>query len=66
MGRSFIFYTVVAIGLVIIALNADDIEGRQGQASLTETLLVVGGVMLVLFGMRAALAKFNASRDRRE
>lgn len=66
MGRSVIFYAIAAIGMLIIALNADDIEGRNSQASLTETLVVIGGVLLALLAMRIGLAKFNAARDRAE
>lgn len=66
MGRSVIFYSVAAIGMLIIALNADDIEGRHSQASLTETLIVVGGALLALLVMRIGVARFNASRNRAE
>lgn len=66
MGRSVIFYTVAAIGLLVIALNADDIEGRHSQASFSETLIVIGGVLLALVAMRIGLARFNASRNRAE
>ena len=48
MGRTFIFYAIAAAGLLIVAMNADSIEGRQSQASMTETLLVVGGVLVLL------------------
>ncbi|MEZ5681891.1 MAG: hypothetical protein R3E14_11450 [Erythrobacter sp.] len=66
MGRTFIFYVIAAIGLLVIALNADDIEGRQSGASMGETLMVVGGVLGLLLFMRLALARFNARRDRAE
>ena len=66
MGRTVIFYLIAAIGLLIIALNADDIEGRQSQASMTETFLVVGGVLVIFLAMRFGLAKFNERRDRTE
>lgn len=66
MGRTFIFYVIAAIGLLVIAMNADDIEGRQSEASMSETLLVVGGVLALLVVMRLALAKFNARRDNPE
>lgn len=63
MGRTFIFYFIAAIGLLIVAINADDIEGRHSEASMTETLLVIGGVLLVFLGMRLGLAKLNSRRD---
>ena len=62
MGRSFIFYALAAIGLIIVASNANDIEGRSSQASLSETLLVVGGVLLFVLVARFAIARFNAKR----
>ncbi|MBX7495356.1 hypothetical protein K3172_05750 [Qipengyuania sp. 6B39] len=64
MGRSFLFYAVAAIGLVIVASNADDIEGRHSEASMTETLIVVGGVLLFVLVARLAMARFNARRER--
>ena len=64
MGRSFLFYAVAAIGLVIVASNADDIEGRHSEASMTETLVVVGGVLLFVLLARLVLARFNARRER--
>ena len=66
MGRTFIFYAIAAAGLLIVAMNADSIEGRQSQASMIETLLVVGGVLVLLVAMRFALARFSARRDRKE
>ena len=66
MGRTFIFYAIAAAGLLIVAMNADSIEGRHSQASMTETLLVVGGVLVLLVAMRFALARLNARRDRKE
>ena len=63
MGRSFIFYALAAIGLIIVASNANDIEGRHSEASMTETLLVVGGVLLFVLVARVAIARFNARRS---
>lgn len=63
MGRSFIFYALGAIGLVIVASNANDIEGRYSEASMTETLLVIGGVLLFVLVARFAIARFNARRS---
>ena len=63
MGRSFIFYALAAIGLVIVASNANDIEGRHSEASMTETLLVIGGVLLFVLVARVAIARFNARRS---
>ena len=62
MGRSFLFYTLAAIGLIVIASNANDIEGRHSEASMTETFLVVGGVLLAVLVMRFAMARFAARR----
>lgn len=63
MGRSLLFYAVAAIGLFIVASNADDIEGRHSEASMTETLLVVGGVLLFIFVARFVIARINARRS---
>ena len=64
MGRSFLFYAVAAIGLVIVASNADDIEGRHSEASMTETLVVIGGVLLFVLVARFLIARFSAARNR--
>ena len=64
MGRSFLFYAVAAIGFVIVASNADDIEGRHSEASMTETLVVVGGVLLFVLVARYLFARYNAGRER--
>ncbi|MDG5747023.1 hypothetical protein P8Q88_02430 [Qipengyuania sp. XHP0207] len=64
MGRSAVFYVLAAIGLVIVASNADDIEGRNSEASMTETLLVIGGVLLFVLVARALIARFHARKGR--
>ena len=64
MGRSVVFYVLAALGLIIVASNADDIEGRRSEASMIETLLVVGGALLFVLVARVMIARFNARGGR--
>lgn len=65
MGRSILFYALAALGLVIVARNANDIEGRHSEASMVDTLLVVGGVLLFVLVARLLAARFS-QRHRHE
>ena len=56
-------YVLLIACLVIVASNANDIEGRYSEASMTETLLVIGGVLLFVLVARFAIARFNARRS---
>jgi hypothetical protein len=66
MGRSLIFYAIVAIVLVVVATNADEIEGRHAEASMGETLLVVGGALVFLLVARLLVARVSARFDGRD
>jgi len=66
MGRSVLFYAVAAMVLVIVASNANEIEGRHSEASMSETLLVVGGVLLFVLVSRLIIARISARFESRE
>ncbi|MFA6219502.1 MAG: hypothetical protein WC692_06955 [Erythrobacter sp.] len=60
MGRSILFYAFAALVLVIVASHADEIEGRHSEASMTATMLVVGGVLLFVLVLRLLIARMSA------
>ncbi|WP_324826873.1 hypothetical protein [Qipengyuania zhejiangensis] len=66
MGRSILFYAIAAAGLLIVAVNADDIEGRNSEASMAETLIVIGGALAVALVVRLLLARFAPQGGGRE
>ncbi|WP_341713413.1 hypothetical protein [Erythrobacter sp.] len=66
MGRSILFYAVAALVLVIVASNADEIEGRHSEASMGETLMVVGGVLIFVLLSRLLIARLSARSEGRE
>jgi hypothetical protein len=66
MGRSILFYSVAAMVLVAVASHADEIEGRHSEASMSETLLVVGGVLLFVLVSRLLIARLSARFESRE
>lgn len=66
MGRSILFYAIAAIALVVVASNADEIEGRHSEASMSETLLVIGGVLVFVLVARFLVALVSARFASRE
>lgn len=62
MGRTVMFYALSALALLLVASNADEIEGRHSEASVTETIVVVGGVLLFVFIARAIIARLAEGR----
>ncbi|QKG70329.1 hypothetical protein [Erythrobacter mangrovi] len=66
MGRSILFYAVAALVLVIVASNADEIEGRQSEASMGETLLVIGGVLVFVLLSRLLISRLFTRSEGRE